>query len=99
MWRNSVAFTDEDLRTAVVGARSWAELNRRLGLPDAGGGAYARIKRAVADAEINTSHLRGHAWNQAPIETLAVPFTRDYDPANLHRVGAAVATADRKSVV
>jgi hypothetical protein len=88
-----VTIRPDALREATMGARSWAEVNRRLGLPEASGGAYKRIQRLAADAGIDTSHMLGKNWNRVPVKALPVPFASEYDPANLHRVGAAVATA------
>lgn len=83
----------DDLRRAVAGSFSWAEVNRKLGLPTDGGAAYRRIQRIVEVAGLDTSHMTGQGWNAVPIDARPVPFTRGYDPANLHRVGAAAATA------
>jgi PD-(D/E)XK endonuclease len=88
-----VVIPPDDLRAAVAGARSWAEVNRRLGLADAGGGSYVRIQRAVAAAGIDVSHIRGHSWGKAPIEAMPTPYARPYDSARLRQIGTAIATA------
>lgn len=59
LWR----WTDDDLRTAVAGARSIADVLRDLGLVAAGGN-YEHVRRRIAELGLDTSHLLGRAWNK-----------------------------------
>jgi len=58
-WR----YTPSELRSAVAHSRSSREVLSRLGLSNQGGGAYATLKRRIADLGIDTSHMTGQGWN------------------------------------
>lgn len=51
----------DELREAVRGARSYAEVLRRLGCGP-GGSTYVQLKREISDLDIDTSRLKGKAW-------------------------------------
>jgi len=55
-------WTDGELRAAVVGARSIADVLRALGLRAAGGN-FDHVRRRIEALEIDTSHILGQGWN------------------------------------
>jgi hypothetical protein len=84
----------DELRTAVDGARSYAEVLRRLGCRP-GGSTYVQLKREIAEAGIDTSHMKGRRWAEGrsfpemsrrrsrPLEEILVA---DSDYLNTHRL-------------
>jgi len=56
-------WTEGDLRRAVADARSIREIIEKLGLIPAGGN-YATMKEHFKKLAIDTSHLKGSAWNK-----------------------------------
>ncbi|HEX9888813.1 MAG TPA: HNH endonuclease signature motif containing protein [Nitriliruptorales bacterium] len=54
------SWTDDDLVEAVKGARSYAEVCRRLDVR--GGGGHATVKARIEQLGLDTRHLRGQAW-------------------------------------
>jgi hypothetical protein len=83
----------DNLREAVASSRSWAQIEAKLGYPRRANRSHARVRRAVADAGIDASGLYGQAWGRAPLDPLSVPFSNEFEPQLLHRMGTAVATA------
>ncbi|MBW3662232.1 MAG: HNH endonuclease [Actinobacteria bacterium] len=57
------SWTDDDLRRAVDGARSIAEIQRRLGLTP-GGSSHETIKRRMSELGLETSALKGQGWSR-----------------------------------
>lgn len=51
-------WSDDDLRTAVVGARTYADVKRRLGLAKAGGGHYL-VRERMRELGLDVSHFTG----------------------------------------
>lgn len=58
------SFGDNDLRQALAGARSFAEVLRHLGLDSTNGAAYRRVKRRIRELGLSTDHLSGQAWSR-----------------------------------
>jgi hypothetical protein len=57
-------FSDAELAGALDGARSLAEVIRRLGLEPTNGSSYRRVKRRIDDLGLSTAHLAGQAWSR-----------------------------------
>lgn len=55
-------WSDDDLRRAVLGARSLAAIVRALGLRAAGGN-FAHVRRRIEELGLDTSHVLGQGWN------------------------------------
>lgn len=83
----------DDLRAAVASSRSWAQVEAKLGYPKRMNRSHARIRRAAASAGIDSSGLYGQAWSSAPLDPLPVPFSNQFEPQFLHKMGTSVATA------
>lgn len=59
-WKGALA--DEDaVREAVDGARSYAQVLRRLGLKP-GGTVYRRLQERITELGLDTSAMKGQAW-------------------------------------
>lgn len=86
------AVNTEELRAAITTSRSWAQVAEKLGEIRVGR-SYEKLRRLAASAGIDVSSLYGQRWLAAPVAPLAVPFTQEFDPNRLHRMGTAVATA------
>ncbi|GAA1248444.1 hypothetical protein GCM10009633_21770 [Janibacter melonis] len=56
-------WTDDQLAEAVESSTSVAQVIGRLGIRVAGGN-YAVVRRAIAAAQLDTSHFTGQAWNK-----------------------------------
>lgn len=56
-------WTDEQFIEAVASSLSYAEVIRKLGLKPAGSN-YDTVKRKISELNLDTSHMRGQAWNQ-----------------------------------
>lgn len=69
-------YSSEDIRAAVVGARSFAEVLSRLGLRPAGGN-YKHLRQRLTELDIDYSHLAGQAWARGRITGPKRPIT-DY---------------------
>jgi hypothetical protein len=82
----------EDLTAAIGAYNSWADVLRCLGLKVTSA-SYAWLHKSAADFDLDTAHLRGHAWNSEAVEAGPLPFTRTPDAANLSKASAAIATA------
>ncbi|MGH3116988.1 MAG: HNH endonuclease [Gaiellales bacterium] len=54
---------DDDLKQAVQESTSLRQIMRRLNLKPVGGN-YALIKKYIRILSIDSSHLKGHAWNK-----------------------------------
>lgn len=61
--KRETRWSDDDLRNAVTGARSIAQVLRALGLVPAGGN-YDHVQRRIRALGLDTSHLLGTAWNR-----------------------------------
>jgi hypothetical protein len=61
--RRGTTWTNEQLRIAVAGARSIAQVIRALGLVAAGGN-YDQVQRRIKELGLDTSHLTGRGWNR-----------------------------------
>ncbi|MBA3462411.1 MAG: hypothetical protein H0T46_20790 [Deltaproteobacteria bacterium] len=57
-------WSDDDLRAAVVGARSIAHVLRTLGLRPAGGN-FDHVQRRIAALSLDTSHILGQGGTSA----------------------------------
>lgn len=57
-------YTDEQLRAAVVAARSLAHVMRLLGMADSGSGNYKSIHESINRLSLDTSHFLGMGWNK-----------------------------------
>jgi hypothetical protein len=55
-------WTEDDLRAAVPGARSWAEVARALGLKPSGRASVA-MKALAEQLDLDTSAMRGQSWS------------------------------------
>ncbi len=51
------SYTDDALREAVEGAKSWADVREALGKPRNAGGAIASMRKAAKQLGIDVSHL------------------------------------------
>lgn len=65
----SRSWTVEELKKAVKSSRSIRQILQKLGLKEAGGN-YAQIKKYLHLYKIDTSHLKGRAWNKG----MKMPF-------------------------
>lgn len=61
--RRGTTWTTEQLRVAVAGARSIAQVLRALGLVAAGGN-YDQVQRRIKELGLDTSHMTGRGWNR-----------------------------------
>jgi PD-(D/E)XK endonuclease len=86
-----LAFSPEVAQAAIEESRSWAQVAEKLGISKSM--VYRQFKDAAQVAGLDLSRLAGQAWGSTPVDALPVPFTRPFDPAQLHRMGTAVATA------
>jgi bacterioferritin-associated ferredoxin len=79
--RPRVHVDDGALRVAVVGARSVAEVVRRLGFETTSGTVHRRVRDRIQELEIADDSLRGQAWSRGtrrdrrsvPLEEVLVP--------------------------
>jgi hypothetical protein len=82
------AWTASDLEQAVAASVSIAQVLRRLGLRAAGGN-YPVIRRAIEQANLDTSHFKGQAWNKhvslGPRRSLDA-YLSNMHPINSHRL-------------
>lgn len=58
--------TDDDIRVAVAGSITYAEILNKLGLVPRGGN-YKTIKREMRLLGISTAHLKGRQWNKGGV--------------------------------
>jgi len=58
--------TDDDIRAAVVGSITYAEILVKLGLVPRGGN-YKTLKRRIRLLGIDTGHLKGKQWNKGGV--------------------------------
>lgn len=58
-------WSDENLKSAVAGSKTLAEVIRSLGLAVAAGN-YVNIKRRVEELDLNTEHWLGQRWVSDP---------------------------------
>lgn len=61
--RSSPIDDDARLRKAVADARSYADVLRRLDL-EVGGSVYRRLKRRIAELDLDTGHFLGRQWSK-----------------------------------
>jgi hypothetical protein len=61
--KHRTRWSDEQLRAAVVGSKSYAAVIRSLGLVPAGGN-YDGVQRRVRELALDTSHFTGMGWNK-----------------------------------
>jgi hypothetical protein len=82
------AWTGSDLELAVTASISIAQVLRHLGLRPAGGN-YRVIRRAIDQANLDTSHFKGQAWNKnvslGPKRSLDAYLSNQY-PISSHRL-------------
>ena len=81
----------DDLVAAVPECDSWAQVFRRVGITPSGSG-YVCLRNKAMALGLDTSHFRGQRWASRPIEAVAVPFSRDYNPELLRKAATARAT-------
>jgi hypothetical protein len=58
-WR----YTPDQLTAAVRDSRSYRQVLAKLELSTQGGGAYATLRRRIAELRLDTSHFTGRGWN------------------------------------
>lgn len=59
-------YSDEAFINAVQQSKSWAEVFRILGKKQ-GGGAQTTLIKLAKKLDLNTSHMRGQAWNKGKV--------------------------------
>jgi len=64
MPRLSRSWSDDDLRLAVASSVTWGQVARALGFDRDGGTAHRRIRSAVTELNLDTSHFLGRSWNK-----------------------------------
>ena len=72
-------WTDEDLLAAADGARSMAEIMRRLGLSDRGGGSRQTVRRRMRALGLDPEALPGQGWSRGTRQPSAGPAARPLD--------------------
>lgn len=60
--RQRIALDDEEVRVAVIGARSIAEVARRLGLDSTNGSVHRSIRLRIDYLRLPTTEYQGQAW-------------------------------------
>lgn len=53
----------EILKSVVASSISVAEVARKLGYKDSGGGAVAHLKKVILAHQLDTSHFKGQGWS------------------------------------
>lgn len=73
-------WTDDDLRAAVTGAASWAQVIRRLGLADSGDvRGQLRVAASLAGIDVTDLELRrGRRWTDAQLAAAVAEATNLY---------------------
>ena len=64
------SWTDDDLRTAVAGSTTHADVQRRLGYAPTGG-IHRLVKAHIARLQLDTSHFVGQAWMRGRVKPRA----------------------------
>jgi hypothetical protein len=65
-------WTDGQLRDAVTGSASFAQVMRTLGLA-VSGGSYGTVTRRIAALDLDTSHFTGRSWIRPGFESPSAP--------------------------
>jgi PD-(D/E)XK endonuclease len=86
-----LTFSPEVAQEVIRESRSWAQVADKLGISKSR--VYRQFKYAAQAAGLDLSSLSGQGWSSVPVDALPVPFTKQFDPEQLHRMGTAVATA------
>ena len=89
---NALNIDVQELRVAVATSRSWAQVAERMNRARSGRN-YSNLRRLAAAAGIDTSGLYGQSWWAAPVTAQMTPFSREFNPDNLHQTGTAIAAA------
>lgn len=75
------SWSDELLVEAVRSSTSLAQVIRKLGIRVAGGN-YAIVQRAIAEADLDTTHFTGQSWNKGltlgPARPLAAYLSNEF---------------------
>lgn len=85
-----ILLDSRSLGEAVEGARSWAEVQRRLGLAITTAN-QRKVKEAAELAGLDTGTIAGQAWASVPVAAAPVPFGAQLNARNLSRTGAVTA--------